>query len=59
MCLICEYKGDEKKLEGLKTLDCSGCANLTTIPNIIGLYTLFCVGCTSLTTIPNIVGLQV
>ena len=59
MCIICEYKGDEKKLQGLKALNCGYCTSITTIPNIIGLRELFCRHCTSLTTIPNIVGLQI
>jgi len=58
MCLICECKGDFKRLEGLQTLRCNGCPLLVIIPVITELRSLYCVGCPLLTTIPVITGLQ-
>src|SRR5947199_266313 len=55
MCIICK----NKKLKGLKILDCSNCPLLTSIPQIEGLQTLYCCNCPLLTTIPQIKGLQI
>ena len=61
MCIICRFRSGEEKVDTTITvLDCSGCKNLTTIPELSELVNLEWVtldGCTNLTSLPDLSGL--
>jgi hypothetical protein len=62
MCVICASEQVQaslkKDLNGLWSLDCSGCCILTNIPQIDNLRIFYCYNCPLLTNISPIIGLE-